>query len=123
MARTRAPSPQTLQVLRALAADPGRWRYGYELVAETELKAGSLYPILVRLADRGLLDAMWEKSPPCGRPPRHLYRLTQMGVEASAAAAAAAPVAAGGRPRRQPVTAPPERIPRHVVPAPQPDGA
>jgi hypothetical protein len=90
MARSRAPSPQTLRVLRALAADPARWRYGYELVAETELKAGSLYPILVRLADRGLLDAMWEESLPHGRPPRHLYRLTQAGLDASASAPAPA---------------------------------
>ena len=56
MSRNRAPSPQTLQVLRALAAAPARWRYGYDLGTETGLKAGSLYPILVRLADRGLLD-------------------------------------------------------------------
>lgn len=113
------PSPQTLTVLRALAGDPARWRYGYELVAETELKAGSLYPILVRLADRGLLDAMWEESPPHGRPPRHLYRLTQAGIDASAASGAPA----AGRARRQPVSPPPRRVPRRVVPAPQPDGA
>jgi len=118
MARSRVPSPQTLTVLRALAGDPARWRYGYELVAETELKAGSLYPILVRLADRGLLDAMWEESPPRGRPPRHLYRLTQAGIDVSASAAAS-----GAPARRQPVPAPPRRVPRRVVPAPQPDGA
>ena len=118
MARSRVPSPQTLKVLGALAADPDRWRYGYELVTETELKAGSLYPILVRLADRGLLDAMWEESPPRGRPPRHLYRLTQGGLHAAASAA----TAASRHARRQPVT-PPRRMPRRVVPAPQPDGA
>jgi hypothetical protein len=70
-----------MKVLRSLAADPGRWRYGYELGAETGLKAGSLYPILVRLADRGLLDAAWEDSPPHGRPARHLYRLTADGLK------------------------------------------
>ena len=32
-------------MVRALAADPGRWRYGYELGREVVLKAGSLYPI------------------------------------------------------------------------------
>jgi DNA-binding PadR family transcriptional regulator len=126
MARSRVPSPQTVTVLRALAGDPARWRYGYELVTETELKAGSLYPILVRLADRGLLDAMWEESPPRGRPPRHLYRLTQAGIDASASAAAAASAASGApaarRARGQPVN-PPRRVPRRVVPAPQPDGA
>jgi PadR family transcriptional regulator len=70
-----------MKVLRALAAEPGRWRYGYELGAETGLKAGSLYPILVRLADRELLEASWEDSPPHGRPARHLYRLTADGLE------------------------------------------
>src|SRR5262245_21804394 len=117
MARSRVASPQTLTVLRALAGDPARWRYGYELVTGTELEAGALYPILVRLADRGLLDAMWEESPPRGRPPRHLYRLTQVGIDASASAAAAAASAASGAPaagraRRQPVTPPPRRVPR-----------
>ena len=95
-----------MQVLRALAVDPVRWRYGYELGAETGLKAGSLYPILVRLADRGLLEAMWEESPPRGRPARHLYRLTEGGLELASAAPAPAPAArrlaptAGRRARR-----------------------
>ena len=78
-----------MQVLRSLAAEPDRWRYGYELGAETGLKAGSLYPILVRLADRELLDASWEESAPHGRPARHLYRLTADGLEFASAAASA----------------------------------
>lgn len=53
--RTRALSPQTQAVLRALAAQPATWRYGYELGEQVELKSGSLYPILMRLADRDLL--------------------------------------------------------------------
>jgi len=75
-----------MRVLRALASEPSGWRYGYELGVETGLKAGSLYPILVRLADRGLLEATWEASPPQGRPPRHLYRLTSDGQELAASA-------------------------------------
>jgi len=73
-----------VRVLRALAADPAQWRYGYDLGAEVGLKSGSLYPILVRLADRGLLDASWEQGP-AGRPPRHLYRLSAAGREFVAA--------------------------------------
>ncbi len=88
MQRNRPPSPQTVNVLRALAADPARWRYGYDLVTEVNLKSGSLYPILVRLADRGLLETSWE--PGVGsRPPRHLYRLTGAGREFVAALTAA----------------------------------
>jgi PadR family transcriptional regulator PadR len=102
--RNRALSPQAMRVIRALAADPARWRHGYDLGAETGLKAGSLYPILVRLADRGLLDAAWEESPPHGRPARHLYRLTPVGLELAASAAAApAPARA---PRQRPITQP-----------------
>ena len=82
---TRRPSPQTVAVLQALAhdltQDPARWRYGYELGQEVGLKAGTLYPILMRLCDRGLLDSSWETDAPLGRPPRHLYRLTGAGVE------------------------------------------
>jgi PadR family transcriptional regulator, regulatory protein PadR len=84
MARTRASSPQAIRVLRALAADPARWRYGYDLAREVHLKSGSLYPILIRLADRELLETSWEPGPP-GRPPRHLYRLTPTGLEYMAA--------------------------------------
>src|ERR1700742_4151821 len=84
MQRNRPPSPQMIRVLRALAADPARWRYGYDLVTEVHLKSGSLYPILVRLADRGLLETSW--APSVGsRPPRHLYRLTGAGREFVAA--------------------------------------
>jgi len=43
------------------------------------LKAGTLYPILMRLADRGLLEATWEADPPIGRPRRHLYRILGQG--------------------------------------------
>jgi len=86
--RNRFPSPQTVSVLRALAADPARWRYGYDLVTEVNLKSGSLYPILVRLADRGLLETSWEPGVD-SRPPRHLYRLTGAGREFVAALAAA----------------------------------
>lgn len=93
-----------MKVLRALAIDPARWRYGYELGTETALKAGSLYPILVRLADRGFLEAMWEESPPHGRPARHLYRLTEGGLQLASAAADPAArrlaPAAGRRARR-----------------------
>jgi PadR family transcriptional regulator PadR len=91
--RSRRPSAQTLGVLRALLADPGAWRYGYELAAEVGLRSGSLYPILVRLSDRELLEARWEAATRTGRPPRHLYRLTADGVDyATAHAAAASPI-------------------------------
>ena len=84
MTRSRRPSSQTLRVLRALMADPLTWRYGYELGVEVGLRSGSLYPILVRLSDRDLLESAWETGGPQGRPPRHLYRLTAAGREYAA---------------------------------------
>jgi PadR family transcriptional regulator PadR len=80
MTRARRPSPQTVEVLVALAREPSRWRYGYELGSELGLPSGSLYPILVRLSDRELLEASWEVEPPAGRPARHMYRLTSGGL-------------------------------------------
>jgi DNA-binding PadR family transcriptional regulator len=79
--RDRRPSEQTLIVLRTLLDDPREWRHGYDLCQQTGLKAGSMYPILIRLADRGWLETRWEDAVPAGRPPRHLYRLTTAGLE------------------------------------------
>jgi DNA-binding PadR family transcriptional regulator len=83
-------------VLAALAGQPAAWRHGYDIGLSTGLKAGSLYPILIRLADRELVEARWEADPPPGRPARHLYRLTQEGLELARAHAPA-----GARPRGQ----------------------
>jgi len=90
MTRVRRPSERTTAVLQALAEEPGRWRYGYELCSQLAMQAGSMYPILIRLADRGLLETSWETERVPGRPARHLYRLTGAG-RAYATSAAAAP--------------------------------
>ena len=96
----RRPSKQTAAVLAALAREPQVSRYGYELGKEVGLEAGTLYPILMRLTERGLLEAGWETDPPAGRPPRHLYRLTGEGVRwAAQMSAAPAPDRAVARPR------------------------
>jgi PadR family transcriptional regulator PadR len=87
-------SAQTLSVLEALCEEPSQWRHGYALARQTGLKSGTLYPILIRLADRGLVEACWEEEPVPGRPRRHLYRLTPDGLASAAAALAAAELAA-----------------------------
>ena len=81
MARQRKCSNQTLGLLAALLDQPRSWRHGYDLSQAAQLKAGTLYPILVRLSDRGLLESKWQESEYQGRPPRHLYRLTAKGRE------------------------------------------
>jgi PadR family transcriptional regulator, regulatory protein PadR len=89
MTRIRRPSVQTAAVLQVLAADPAQWRYGYGLCTELAIRAGSMYPILMRLADRGLLETSWETEHVPGRPARHLYRLSVAGRDYAAAAAEA----------------------------------
>jgi PadR family transcriptional regulator PadR len=81
-------SAQTLAVLAELCSTPTRWQHGYGIARDTGLKSGTLYPILIRLADRGLIEARWEDEQPAGRPRRHLYRLTAGGLAAAEAALA-----------------------------------
>ena len=81
---------QTLSVLAALCEEPSQWRHGYALARQTGLKSGTLYPILIRLADRGLVEACWQDEPVPGRPRRHLYRLTVAGLASATGALAAA---------------------------------
>lgn len=91
MARSRRPSAQTIAVILALAEQPSAWRYGYELCRQLDLMPGSVYPILIRMTDRGLLETMWEAQAPNGRPPRHQYRLTGSGRALATELAAAKP--------------------------------
>jgi PadR family transcriptional regulator, regulatory protein PadR len=79
MIRSRRHSEQTLAVLAVLSDQPRKWRHGYDLSRDTGLKSGTLYPILMRLGERGFLESRWEPSSEPGRPPRHVYRLTSAG--------------------------------------------
>ena len=99
MKRSRRASPQTSSVVLALAAESKVWRHGYDLCRETGLKAGTMYPILIRLTEWGWLEARWAEPVRAGRPPRHLYRLTAEGTLA-ATRLAAARSADQPRPRR-----------------------
>lgn len=97
-------SPQTVEVLERFLQDPQEWRYGYELSRETGLKSGTLYPILIRLAQHSLLETEW-KTMQSGTPPRHIYRLTREGRRVAVAKSAEArpratvrrPALGGGR--------------------------
>ncbi len=111
MARRAEFSAQTLSVLAALCAEPHAWLHGYGIAKDTGLKSGSLYPILDRLADRGLVEARWEEEQPAGRPRRHLYRLSGDGLAAATAALAAATADPAGMARSR-VAAVPRRAAR-----------
>jgi PadR family transcriptional regulator, regulatory protein PadR len=100
-------SAQTLAVLAELCSTPTQWRHGYGIARDTGLKSGTLYPVLIRLADRGLVEARWEDEQPAGRPRRHLYRLTAEGLAVAeealvrASSSARAPATVRGESRRR----------------------
>jgi len=73
-------SAQTRELLRAMARQAGLWQYGYELSKQTGLKSGTLYPLLIRLSDQGLLESKWQEPERLGKPPRHAYKLTASGL-------------------------------------------
>lgn len=94
MARAPNISRQTRLALSTLSGQPQAWRHGYDLCKETGLKSGTLYPLLIRLSDQGLLESEWRQPLEPGRPPRHVYRLTAAGAAlATATATAASPEA------------------------------
>lgn len=67
----------TARVLQAL--DEGL-RYGFDIAEATGLRGGTVYPILRRLEDEGLVASTWEAASIGrreGRPSRKYYRLLQ----------------------------------------------
>lgn len=60
--------------------------YGYELVSELNrrgeslsIKEGTLYPILYRLEDEGLMETRWEQAAFRGKPKKY-YSVTEKGI-------------------------------------------
>jgi PadR family transcriptional regulator, regulatory protein PadR len=71
---------QTALVLEALAA--GR-HYGWDVMDATDLPSGTVYPILRRIEEDGLVRARWERDGVARReqrPPRRYYELTPAGA-------------------------------------------
>ncbi len=66
-------------LLAALSKQRSEWRHGYDLLKDTGLSSGTLYPLLMRMSDSGLVEAEWREPAQLGRPPRHVYRLTASG--------------------------------------------
>jgi DNA-binding PadR family transcriptional regulator len=81
MARRANSSRQTQAILATLLGATAEWHHGYDLSKATGLKSGTLYPILIRLEAQGWLEARWEEALQPGRPQRHLYRLTGLGLK------------------------------------------
>ena len=70
------------RVLRVFLADPSARHHGYDLMKVARLSSGTLYPMLARLHDQGLVTAAWETQAGAvgGRPPRKYYQLTGEGI-------------------------------------------
>ena len=84
------------RVLRVFLADVSARRYGYDLMKAAKLPSGTLYPMLARQEDEGLVTSEWEPLPGdgSGRPPRKYYQLTGEGIRVARLELAQAPVLA-----------------------------
>jgi len=71
------------RVLGALLADPAAPRYGYDLMKAAGLPSGTLYPLLARLEQQGLVASAWETPQSGGQRPRKYYQLTAAGLPAA----------------------------------------
>ena len=80
MPRKPNSSRQTRTLLAAFLDRSQIWRHGYDLTKETGLRSGTLYPLLMRLSEQGLLEQRWQEAERPGLPPRHVYRLTARGL-------------------------------------------
>jgi DNA-binding PadR family transcriptional regulator len=77
----------TATVLQALA---NGCVYGFDIMDNTGLPGGTVYPALRRMELAGWITSQWEKEGIAqreGRPPRKYYELTPAGEEALASAA------------------------------------
>jgi PadR family transcriptional regulator, regulatory protein PadR len=67
-----------------LAVNRG-FRHGFDIMDASGLKSGTVYPILRRLEDAGMLRAKWEAisdARDAQRPPRRYYQITGAGMKA-----------------------------------------
>jgi DNA-binding PadR family transcriptional regulator len=77
--------PLGITSLRILGAIRDGVAYGLEIVTETGMPSGTVYPTLGRLKKRGLVRPRWEDQRVAereGRPRRRYYELTADGAEA-----------------------------------------
>jgi PadR family transcriptional regulator, regulatory protein PadR len=61
------------------------FRHGFDIIDVSGLRSGTVYPILRRLEDAGILTSKWERIDRARaeqRPPRRIYQLTGTGAEA-----------------------------------------
>jgi PadR family transcriptional regulator, regulatory protein PadR len=84
----RRLSITAVSVLHAIADG---YQYGFDVIDQTGLPSGTVYPALSRLERDGLVKSAWENEHEAhadGRPARRYYKLSAAGVKALAEAAA-----------------------------------
>jgi PadR family transcriptional regulator PadR len=89
--KVRRLSDEAAIVLELFAGNPSDEIYGRQIIGETGIRSGSLYPILHRLEERGMLLADWERlddAVDARRRPRRFYRLNPEGADRASAALA-----------------------------------
>jgi PadR family transcriptional regulator PadR len=74
-----------ISVLEAMVVQPTTGWWGLDLARQCGLPTSTVYGVLARLEDAGLMDAAFEYGNPeeLGRPLRRLYRLSPDGAIAS----------------------------------------
>ena len=82
----KRPSITAVSVLQAIADG---YQYGFDVIDQTGLPSGTVYPALSRLERDGYVKSAWENEAEAhsdGRPARRYYKLTAPGVKALAEA-------------------------------------
>ena len=68
-----------------MQAIAGGYQYGFDIIDQTGLASGTVYPALGKLERDGLVKSAWENEQDAhadGRPARRYYKLTAPGVKA-----------------------------------------
>ena len=78
---TRSLSVAAISVLHAVGRGVS---YGFDIIDQTNLAAGTVYPALTRMERDHLVESGWEPIAAARadkRPPRRYYRITPAGVK------------------------------------------
>lgn len=75
---------RALELLMLMAVRPQQEFSGHQLGKSLGISSGTLYPLLLKAENAGLLNARWEVGEPrdLGRPRRRYYRINGAGIDA-----------------------------------------
>lgn len=76
------PTQNILQVMAAMLRDPGGQHYALELSRDSRVNIGTIYAVLARLEQHGIVTSAVEDVDPAaaGRPARRYYQYTADGL-------------------------------------------